>query len=376
MAGFAAAKPTPALELDTAVLVPRSDASCSFDLSSTLQDEILFDGHVSAGVDLGVRLPNAKFEGSVGVSVGADFLLSPVLHFDLSGLSLYLELDLSASAAVEESIELMVSDSLAIDLSFLGYAETNIDIALALDLVLGLTAGVDLTGGVTVTLPVGAYLDINIATQAVADSNLDGLVADALGLSIGALVGGGASCDLSVGLRLRTLASIGAGVSISGLDVGAGVQAALWVDLVDYTAAIAGISSSVGASISESFNFEFGAAIGVDVDVSDVFDIDLTPSAIVTLTALPSATASLGVSASYTGSFAAGITGTVSVGAGSSIIATAAADAISASLTTSLSTGATVAASSLAVTPAGTYAASSAQAIPTTTVQSPCGRKA
>jgi hypothetical protein len=118
-AGLAAASPAPASSdnsISTA-MVPRTASSCSFDTTHSWSDKTLFQGLASADIELGIRLPQATFSGSVDVSVGADFLLSPILHFDLSGLAFYVELDLYASAAVSESIELLASEALSIDLS-------------------------------------------------------------------------------------------------------------------------------------------------------------------------------------------------------------------------------------------------------------------
>lgn len=119
MAGLAAASPAPlvAESAISAAVVPRTAASCSFDTAHSWSDKTLFQGLASADIELGLRLPQATFSGSVDLSVATDFLLSPILHFDLSGLSFYVELDIYASASVSESIELFASEALKIDLT-------------------------------------------------------------------------------------------------------------------------------------------------------------------------------------------------------------------------------------------------------------------
>jgi hypothetical protein len=74
----------------------------------------VIDG-VQEAVHLGLRLPKAAVSGAVAVSVTDDFLVSPVLHIDLAGVKIYLEVDLSTSAGVSESVELVTSEALSID---------------------------------------------------------------------------------------------------------------------------------------------------------------------------------------------------------------------------------------------------------------------
>ncbi len=96
----------------------------NFDLTNRWDDEILFAGvaapevvGVQKAIDLGIRLPQAQVAGSVGVSALDDFLANPTLRVDLSNVKIYLELDLSTSAGVYESIQLAASEDLSVAVS-------------------------------------------------------------------------------------------------------------------------------------------------------------------------------------------------------------------------------------------------------------------
>ena len=123
LAGLAAA--TPGIHYKPRVApAARRSAPATFDIAKNFEDEILFAGvaapaivGVQQPIQLGVRLPQAAVAGSVGVSVLDSFLLDPILKMDLSGIKIYLELDLSTSAGVYESIELVASEKLRIAVS-------------------------------------------------------------------------------------------------------------------------------------------------------------------------------------------------------------------------------------------------------------------
>jgi hypothetical protein len=117
LANVAYATPAPA---DSA-LAPRTSPACTFDLSKSWNDEILFQGvaapeiaGVQDAVQLGLRLPQAALSGSIAVSVTDSFLISPLLKVDLGGVKVYLELDVSATAGVSESLELFASPELKV----------------------------------------------------------------------------------------------------------------------------------------------------------------------------------------------------------------------------------------------------------------------
>lgn len=57
-------------------------------------------------------MPQAAVSGEVSVDVSDKFLVDPTLRVNLGGVTAYVELDLSASAAVSQSVEITASEKL------------------------------------------------------------------------------------------------------------------------------------------------------------------------------------------------------------------------------------------------------------------------
>ncbi|OIW23026.1 hypothetical protein CONLIGDRAFT_650131 [Coniochaeta ligniaria NRRL 30616] len=271
--------------LDTRTVLP-----CVFDLAKNYVDEILYHGvsapalpGVQKEVTLGLALPKATISGDVSIEVTDKFLIDPTIKINLGGVKVYLEVDLEASAAVSTSVELFASPKLDIDIP--GLLEVEAGAAFALDLVLAVSAAIDVEAGVYLTLPDLAFVEISLLTKEIVSSNLEGLVAQALPTILGAEVELEAEVDLTLGLRLRTEIGIDAGLSIIGLDVGAGVDVAVWINLFDYTTTLVAVDDDENCLVSakEVFTLVAGVAIDLDVAVGDILDISLAPSVLVTL---------------------------------------------------------------------------------------------
>lgn len=95
--------------------------------------------------------------------------------------------------------------------------------------------------------------------------------------------------ELTLGLRLRTHLGLDAGVHIPGLEIGAGADVAVWINLFDYTAVLIQLNDDdkddCALSVKEVFHVIAGVAVDVDVSVGDVLDITIAPSVLVTLAA-------------------------------------------------------------------------------------------
>jgi hypothetical protein len=68
-------------------------------------------------VYLGLALPHAQIFGDVSVEVSDKFLIDPTIRVNLGGAKVYLEVDLEASAAVSQSVELFASPRLNLAVS-------------------------------------------------------------------------------------------------------------------------------------------------------------------------------------------------------------------------------------------------------------------
>lgn len=98
------------------------------------------------------------------------FLIAPTVRVNLGGVKVAVELDLKASAAVQQSVELFASPALQVDIP--GLVDIELGAAFALDLLVGVSAAVDIQAGVYVTLPDAAFIEINLLTKAISKSNL------------------------------------------------------------------------------------------------------------------------------------------------------------------------------------------------------------
>src|SRR5687767_3350396 len=84
------------------------------DLAHHWEDDVLFKGDVSADVSLDLRLIQAAVAGEVGIDVSAKFLQKPALRLSLAGVKAFVQLDLSASASIYESVELFATPELSV----------------------------------------------------------------------------------------------------------------------------------------------------------------------------------------------------------------------------------------------------------------------
>ncbi|KAH8901926.1 hypothetical protein BR93DRAFT_982561 [Coniochaeta sp. PMI_546] len=289
LVGLSQASPV-AQYVGTRSLDTRTTLPGVFNLAKNYVDEILYKGvsapalpGVQKEVTLGLALPKASISGDISVEVTDKFLIDPTIKINLGGVKVYLEVDLEASAAVSTSVELFASPRL--DLTIPGLLAVDAGAAFALDLVVAVSAAIDVEAGVYLTLPDLAFVEISLLTKEIVSSNLEGLLAQALPIVLGADVELEAEVDLTLGLRLRSEIGIDAGLSIVGLDVGAGVDVAVWISLFDYTTTLVKVDTDEKCPVSakEAFKLVAGVAIDLDVAVGDVLDLSLAPSVLVTL---------------------------------------------------------------------------------------------
>ncbi|KAF5588629.1 hypothetical protein FPANT_6547 [Fusarium pseudoanthophilum] len=259
-------------------------SSCN--LANSWENHVLFDGiaapasGAAAAIKLGLNLPNAQIEGEATLELVKDFLTEPRVRIGLGAIKAYLELDISASAAVHESIELFASSALQLEVP--GLLEAEAGAALALDLVVGVDAAIDLSAGVYLSFGEEAFVEVSLLTKEIVDVSLDGLVAKALPIGVGAEVDLSAEVSLTLGLRLRTEIDLSAELDIPVLDIEAGAKIAVWVSLFEYTAVLVNTDNCV-VSVDELIALTLGLAVELNVEVGDILDISLAPTLTVTL---------------------------------------------------------------------------------------------
>ncbi|KAF5606278.1 hypothetical protein FPCIR_79 [Fusarium pseudocircinatum] len=274
-------------------LVPTTSATSqknglpsSCNLANSWENHVLFDGiaapasGAAAAIKLGLNLPNAQIEGEATLELVKDFLTEPRVRIGLGAIKAYLELDISASAAVHESIELFASSALQLEVP--GLLEAEAGAALALDLVVGVDAAIDLSAGVYLSFGEEAFVEVSLLTKEIVDVSLEGLVAKALPIGVGAEVDLSAEVSLTLGLRLRTEIDLSAELDIPVLDIEAGAKIAVWVSLFEYTAVLVNTDNCV-VSVDELIALTLGLAVELNVEVGDILDISLAPTLTVTL---------------------------------------------------------------------------------------------
>ncbi|KAG4293307.1 hypothetical protein FPRO06_12795 [Fusarium proliferatum] len=259
-------------------------STCS--LANSWENHVLFDGiaapasGAAAAIKLGLNLPNAQIEGDATLELVKDFLQEPRVRIGLGAIKAYVELDISASAAVHESIELFASSALQLEVP--GLLEAEAGAALALDLVVGVDAAIDLSAGVYLAFGEEAFVEVSLLTKEIVDVSLEGLVAKALPIGVAAEVDLSAEVSLSLGLRLRTEIDLSAELDIPVLDIEAGAKIAVWVSLFEYTAVLIA-TDNCAVSVDELIALTLGLAVELNVEVGDILDISLAPTLTVTL---------------------------------------------------------------------------------------------
>lgn len=261
-------------------------APAVFDCSSSWDDEVLFKGVVGAetethgAINLGLNIKEAQIEGDISIEALEDFLKEPSLRLDLAGVKAYVELDISADAAVFQTVELVASPALNVDA---GLLEVTLGAAFALDLIVAVDAAIDVSAGFYLSFQEGDYIDLSIITKEVVGSNLDGLVTKALPIGVGANVDLSAEIEVQLGLRLRSHIIIEAGIDLLGLDIlNAGAEVAIWADLLTHTIVLVETDECI-LSVDNSFALALGIAVDLSVEVLDLLDIALAPEITVTL---------------------------------------------------------------------------------------------
>ena len=268
LAGSAVASPVAASPVAVRAndILKRTPSPMSFKCAKEWKDDTLFagtcpslvdlDANAAVNVDLGIALPKAAINGDISIGLTDNFLIDPTLSIDVSGLEVYIEVDISASAAVQESVELMASGKLSLDVPEL--LHVGLDAALALDLIVSVSAAIDVEAGFYLTFPENSVIEVSLLTKEIVGGSLGGAITNVLPLGL-------------------------------GLDVGAGLEAAVFINLFDCTSVIVA-TSQCPLSISETLVVEVGISVELDIDVADVLDISLAPAVLIEIAAAPAVT--------------------------------------------------------------------------------------
>ncbi|VUC33931.1 unnamed protein product [Clonostachys rosea] len=261
-----------------------SHATC--DLAKSWANEALYKGiagpktETTAATSLDLILKEAQISGDVSLKALDNFLAEPTVRLNLAGIKAYVEIDLSASAAVFQTVELFASKELSVDTELL---ELDLGAAFALDLIVGVNAAIDVHAGFYISFGEGDYIDISVTSKKIVETKLDGLVSKALPVSVGAEVDLSAAIELELGLRLRSHISVDAEVELLDIDlVEAGAEISLWADLCHYTIVLVE-TAECALSVSNEFILNLGLSVDANVEALDILDITAAPSVTITI---------------------------------------------------------------------------------------------
>ncbi|RYP78689.1 hypothetical protein DL771_000356 [Monosporascus sp. 5C6A] len=270
--------------------------SASVSLDVTLQDEVLVAGVIAdaavppvlgahADADLAIICNNCYTKGRVDASISLAKAV-PALSLSLTDIEAYLDLDISIGAATTIAVNLFTPDQL-IELSLPG-----LDVAakIYLDLVLDVEAAIDLSAGLYITLADEATLETDILTGKILEAAFSGLSVTTLPVTVRL-----GCTSLRADLRLRV--QLAAGLELNGdvvpvldvlPDIGAGLEVAVFANLIEY---VGFFCNTPSCPLSEdSFGLNVGAAVGLGVKVEDILTLRLAPTISTALLSVPTST--------------------------------------------------------------------------------------
>jgi len=280
--------------------------SAHIDIGHDLSGQVLVAGHLNAGpvgayvggdvnvgagaavgadVEVSVICNDCHTRGKIDASVSLKNVV-PALDLTITDIEAKLDLDIKASAAANIAVNLLAAP--VVDLPFLGL---DLAATVFLDLVLGVSTSVDLSAGLEIELVDEATLSTNILTGDIISAAFSGLEVAVLPIEV--RIG---CTELHATLRLRVELDAGvkvdAGAVLPILDIvpeiGAGLELAVYVNLVEYVGLFCPVESCPVPF--DSYGLNVGAIVGLDVAVENLAHIHLAPTVSLALLEAPAAT--------------------------------------------------------------------------------------
>ncbi|KAI2621384.1 hypothetical protein GGS21DRAFT_535893 [Xylaria nigripes] len=275
--------------------------SVEVDLGADLSGKVLVAGVVAdvavnpvaaaaAGAEVSVVCEECHVKGEIEASVSLANT-APALSLSLKDVEVLLNLNVHIGAAATIAVNLVSPAKASFPLPGL-----NVDALVYLDLVLGVHAELDLSAGVYVSLP-EALIETDILNGDILNTDLSGGVTVKV-LPIKVRIG---CTELLADLRLRVDLAVSAGVDanealplgqlVPGLQVptiGAGVEAAVYVNLLEYIGLFCATPDC--PLIKDSYGLNVGAAVAVGVEVENLLSVHLAPTISTALLNIPTQT--------------------------------------------------------------------------------------
>ncbi|TLD23989.1 hypothetical protein PspLS_06314 [Pyricularia sp. CBS 133598] len=248
-----------------------------FRLRNSWENVVLFSGNAGNNLTLDLALHKAAISGDIELKMTHKLSKEPTIKVKLGGLKGYFSVDLEASDATYETVELVNSGRMNIDIpGFSGEAGT----AFALDLIVGVSSPLAVRGGFYFNFPKDSFVEIAIHSKEIVNQKIDGLVAQPLDMVLGASVNLGSAVELTMGLRMRS--AIGMSAKIDLFHVDSASDIILWLDLFSYTTTI-GRNKACAVFLDESFAMGYGLATESSKGVAKALKLDVAPMTFVTI---------------------------------------------------------------------------------------------
>ncbi|KAI6355228.1 hypothetical protein MCOR25_008299 [Pyricularia grisea] len=248
-----------------------------FRLKNSWDNVVLFSGNAGHNTTIDLGLHKAAISGDIELKMTDKLTKQPTLKVKLGGLKAYFQIDLAASDSTFETVELVNSGRMKIDIpGFSGEAGT----AFALDLIVGVSAPAAVRGGFYFRFPKDSFVEIAIHSKEIVRQKLDGLVAQPLDMVLGASVNPSSSVEVTMGLRMRSAIGMSAKVDLFHLDSASDII--LWLDLFSYTTTI-GSNKICYAFLEESFAMGYGLAVKASEGVAKALKLEVAPMVFFTI---------------------------------------------------------------------------------------------
>ncbi|KAI1760023.1 hypothetical protein GGR53DRAFT_523419 [Hypoxylon sp. FL1150] len=268
---------------------------------------------VGADVEVAVICDTCYTKGNINASISLDKVV-PALSLSLTDIEAKLDLDVKIGAAATIAVNLFSPK----DVISLPLPGLKVDALVYLDLVLAVETAIDLSAGIDVKLVDEATIETDIFAGKILDAAFSGLSVQVLPIEV--RIG---CTKVLADLRLRVELAVAAEVDLGDIlpilpDVGAGVEVAVFANLLEYVGFFCATPSCPLSK--ESYGLNVGAAVDLDVDVESLLSIHLAPTLSTALLSFPTTT--LCVQPSYTASVPTLTITTSSATATDSVIAT------------------------------------------------------
>ncbi|KAI1074761.1 hypothetical protein F5B20DRAFT_425614 [Whalleya microplaca] len=242
---------------------------------------------VAAAAQVAVICDECYTKGNINASINLSNVV-PSLSLSLTDIKAKLDLGIRIDAGATIAVNLYTPD-LPISLPLQGLG-LKADALVSLDLILGVHTAIDLDAGIELDLVDEATIETDILAGKILDANFKGVAVQVLPIKV--RIG---CTELLADLRLRVELGVSAEVDVDDIvpildlpEIGAGVEAAVFVNLLEYVGFFC--ATPTCPKSKESYGLNIGVAANVNVEVEDLLSLTLAPTISTALLSIPTST--------------------------------------------------------------------------------------